>query len=145
MAYVRLGRYGDARQTLEEAVKAHPDQAGLSHALARVLAAAPDPAVRDGARAATIVAQLRRSYQSPALTETAAMAAAGTGQYAEAVRLQRAALAEARRAGQADSAQALQRNLQLYEQGRPCPQPWPDDDPVHQPRRAAPIGRQDSR
>lgn len=145
MAYVRLARYRDARQALEEAVKAHPDQSGLSHALARVLAAAPDPTVRDGVRAAAIVGQLRRLYQSPALTETAAMAAAGTGYYAEAAKLQRAALAEARRAGQADSAQALARNLQLYEQGKPSPQPWADDDPVHQPRRAAPIGREDSR
>jgi hypothetical protein len=110
-----------------------------------VLAAAPDPSVRDGTRAATIVGQLRRAYQSPSLTETAAMASAATGQFAEAARLQRAAQAEARRAGQAGLAETLGRNLALYEQGKPCPQPWPDDDPVHQPRRAAPIGRQDSR
>ena len=92
------------------------------------------------ARAAAIVGQLRRAYQSPSLTETAAMAAAAAGQYAEAVRLQRAALAEARRAGQSAVAQTLSRNLGLYEQGKPCSQPWADDDPVHQPRRPASIG-----
>ena len=51
MGLVRLGRYQEARARLETAMKTFPDQPGFAHALARLLAAAPDDRVRDGARA----------------------------------------------------------------------------------------------
>ena len=41
----------EARVVLEEATRAHAEQPGLAHALARLLASAPDDAVRDGPRA----------------------------------------------------------------------------------------------
>ena len=43
MALVRLRRFQEARDRLADAVKTFPDQPGLAHALARLLAAAPDP------------------------------------------------------------------------------------------------------
>ena len=42
---------GGARAASRAAMKAFPDQPGFAHALARLLAAAPDDRVRDGARA----------------------------------------------------------------------------------------------
>ncbi len=136
MGLVRLGRYAEARAVLDEGVKAHPDQVGFLHALARVLAAAPDAAVRDGSRAVTLVTGLRRSFQSPALTETAAMAAAAVGNFGEAVALQQGAIAETRRAGATERLANLEQNLRRYEQRQLPRQPWADDDPVHRPRRA---------
>ena len=135
MARVRLGRYRDARAALESAARTHPDQPGFTHALARVLAAAPDDSVRDGVRAWTIVQALEKRYgPSLALSETAAMTLAELGRFEEAVRLQRETVEAAAAQGRVDLAPTLRRNLALYEASRPCRQPWADDDPVHHPR-----------
>jgi tetratricopeptide (TPR) repeat protein len=133
MGLVRLGRYREARDRLEAAVKAFPDQPGLAHALARVLAAAPDDRVRDGRRALAIVSALMKTQRSPALTETMAMAQAELGRFDEAVRWQRDAIDLAQKSGRTDIGR-LAETLQLYESRRPCRTPWSDDDPVHHPR-----------
>jgi tetratricopeptide (TPR) repeat protein len=132
MGLVRLGRYRDARNRLEAAVKTFPDQPGLAHALARVLAAAPDDRVRDGRRAASIVSALMKTQRSPSLTETMAMTQAELGRFDEAVRWQREAIELARQTGRTNVA-GLTETLQLYESRRPCRTPWADDDPVHHP------------
>jgi tetratricopeptide (TPR) repeat protein len=139
MALVRLRRFQEARASLEEGVKAHPDQPGFAHALARVLAAAPDDGVRDGHRALSIVQELRKNYSGVALTETLAMAQAEVGQYDQAATSQRSTVAEARRAKQEALAARLAENLMLYERGMPCRIPWRDDDPVLVPRAAPPT------
>jgi tetratricopeptide (TPR) repeat protein len=139
MALVRLGRYAEARAVLEEATRAHADQPGLAHALARLLASAPDDAVRDGPRAVAIVQALERTT-APTLTlvETAAMALAETGRFSDASARQRQAIAMASQAGRAEHAARLTQNLRRYESGMPSRQPWADDDPVHFPRASSP-------
>lgn len=141
MALVRLRRYPEARAALEEAVKAHPDQVGFAHALARVLAAAPDDRIRDGRRALSIVETLRKSYRSVTLAETLAMAQAELGQFGQAIATQREAIAEASRAGQGSVSPQLTENLSLYERKLPCRTPWRDDDPVHRPKAASAFVR----
>lgn len=139
MALVRLRRYAEARAVLEEATRAHAEQPGLAHALARLLASAPDDAVRDGPRAMTIVQALERTT-APTLTliETAAMALAETGRFSDASARQRQAIAMASQAGRAETATRLTENLRRYESGMPSRQPWADDDPVHFPRASSP-------
>ena len=139
MALVRLRRYAEARAVLEEATRAHAEQPGLAHALARLLASAPDDAVRDGPRAMTIVQALERTT-APTLTliETAAMALAETGRFSDASARQRQAIAMASQAGRAETATRLTENLRRYESGMPSRQPWADDDPVHFPRASLP-------
>ena len=132
MGLVRLGRYLEARDRLDAAVKAFPDQPGLAHALARVLAAAPDDRVRNGVRAAAIVSALMKTQRSASLTETMAMTQAELGRFDQAVRWQREAIELARQTGRTDVA-GLTETLQLYESRRPCRTPWADDDPVHHP------------
>ena len=61
MGLVRLGRYREARDRLERDVQSFPDQPGLAHALARLLAAAPDDQVRDGERAVRMVEALTKT------------------------------------------------------------------------------------
>jgi tetratricopeptide (TPR) repeat protein len=135
MGLVRLGEYQQARAQLERDVQAFPDQPGLAHALARLLAAAPDDRVRDGARALGLVEQLERSQPGTlAVTETMAMALAEVGRFDEAVKRQAAAVHAARSAGRADLAARLGANLRLYEARRPCRTPWAADDPVHRPQ-----------
>jgi tetratricopeptide (TPR) repeat protein len=139
MALVRLGRFGDARASLEESTALFGNQPGFAHALARVLAAAPDPAARDGARALVLTTGLRQTYGgSLALDETTAMALAETGRLREAVAAQERVIAEAVRAGRPDLADRLRVNLRRYEAGMACRQPWADDDPVHRPQSSAP-------
>lgn len=139
MALVRLRRYAEARAVLEEATRAHAEQPGLAHALARLLASAPDDAVRDGPRAMTIVQALERTT-APTLTlvETAAMALAETGRFSDASARQRQAIAMASQAGRAEQVARLTENLRRYESSMPSRQPWADDDPVHFPRASSP-------
>jgi tetratricopeptide (TPR) repeat protein len=131
---VRLGRYQQARRRLEADVKAFPDQAGFAHALARLLAAAPDDTVRDGARALVLLRPLLEKQRTLALAETMAMTLAELGRFNEAAMWQREALDRARRAGLTETIIRLEGNLRLYANGQPCRTPWSNDDPVHYPQ-----------
>jgi tetratricopeptide (TPR) repeat protein len=131
MVLVRLRRYADARASLEESVRAQPDRPELAHALARLLAAAPDPAVRDGARALAMTETLARTVSNTDVGETMAMALAEVGRYQEAARIQRDIMEAARTGGGDGDLRRMAGNLRLYETGRPCRTPWPDDHPVY--------------
>ena len=147
---VRLRRFGDARDALEDAVRAFPGRPEFQHALARVLAAAPDAAVRDGARAHQLVATLFETDKRTEVGETIAMALAETGQFDEAAAIQRGVMDAAGRAGLDDAVRRMSINLRRYEQRLPCRMPWADDEAVHRPgppvspelaRRLAELGR----
>jgi tetratricopeptide (TPR) repeat protein len=131
MALVRLRRYNDARAWLEESAAAQPDRPELAHALARLLAAAPDPAVRDGQRALRMTQDLAAANGTTDVGETMAMALAEVGSYRDAVSVQRDVMEAARQGGAATDLRRMAANLQLYESGRACRMPWPDDHPVH--------------
>ena len=136
MGLVRLGRYRDARRWFEQAASMHADQPGFSHALARLLAAAPDAAVRDGRRAVQVTEELLRSHHSWTLLETRAMAAAELGDFGAAMRFQQEAIQEAGAAGQGAAVAHMETMLASYRSGAPCRIPWRDGDPVHAPRPA---------
>ena len=129
MSLVRLDQYVEARVRLSRATVVHPGRTEFSHALARVLAAAPDERVRDGAQALELMRVLVASEPTTAVAETMAMALAELGFFAEAAEWQRAAMAVAARAARPDVAQRMASNLQLYLRGQPCRTPWREDDP----------------
>ena len=126
MALVVLHRWGDARTRLEQAVEAYPGDLGVAHALARLLAAAPDGRVRDGERALTMVDRLASRGRTFDLGETMAMALAEVGAYDRAAALQRDLITGAGRAGLTDVIRRLEVNLLRYERGEACRTPWPD-------------------
>ena len=130
---VRLKRYAEARDRLAEASRAYPDQPGFAHALARLLAAAPDDRVRDGQRALTIMNELLKTQNTLSSAETMAMVFAEIGEWGRAVDWQRQTIDAARQAKQPALVARLTANLHLYEQKKPCRVPWADDDPVHRP------------
>jgi tetratricopeptide (TPR) repeat protein len=109
LALVDLRRYQDARRWLTDAVEQRPDQPVLAHALARLLAAAPDDRVRDGRRAMEIVQELFKEQKGTDLGETMAMAFAEVGDYERAAAVQR-----------------MDENLRLCESHRPCRTLWFD-------------------
>jgi tetratricopeptide (TPR) repeat protein len=139
IALVRLGRYREARDGLAKGVTAFSDQPGFAHALARLLAAAPDAGVRNGARAVTMMQELFKTQpQSLPMAETMAMALAEVGRFEEAVTWQRGAVAAAEQASRADLVARLTANLRLYERRQPSRTPWADDDPIHRPAASTP-------
>ncbi len=127
MALVQLRRHREARDRLAAGMEAVPGASVFPHALARLLAAAPDPAVRDGRRALRLVEQLAQAERTIDLGETMAMALAELGRYGEAAAVQRDLIAAAEAEGMRGMVPRLAANLRLYEQGRPSRTPWPAD------------------
>jgi tetratricopeptide (TPR) repeat protein len=131
---IRLSRYREASAELAEGAKDHPGETRFVHALARLLAAAPDATVRDGRRAYAIADELINADPTVDRAETLAMTLAEMGKFEEAVAWQRHTIAEVERDGSDDLARQLTANLRLYEQGKPCRMPWRANDPIFYPR-----------
>ena len=128
MTLVRLHRYAAARDRLSDDMARYPEQTLFAHALARLLAAAPDDQVRDGHRARRLVERLLERQQTIELGATTAMMLAELGEYAQAAAVQRDLLAAAEQAGLADVIRRLEENLRLYMRGGPCRTPWTDEE-----------------
>jgi len=124
MALVSLGRYQEARDRLSEGITSYPDHTGFPHALARLLAAAPDARVRDGQRAMTLMKPLVERQQTLELGETMAMTLAEVGRFDEAAAFQRDVIAESERSARGDLARRMADNLRLYERRQACRTPW---------------------
>ena len=92
----------------------------MAHALARLLAAAPHPSLRDGGRSLALMAAVLESATVPSYVETQAMALAEVGRFEDAAASQRAVLAEVRRRGLTSDAERLERNLERYGAGMNC-------------------------
>jgi tetratricopeptide (TPR) repeat protein len=128
MALVRLHRYRDARDRLGESLKARPGDPLFSYAQARLLAAAPDPLVRNGAQAKALVDELLKTEKSIDVGATAAMTLAELGEYEQAAAVQRDVIAAAEKAGLREAVRHMMDNLKLYEHRQPCRTPFPDDE-----------------
>lgn len=126
MALVQLDRYREAHDRLVTAMDAFPNETSFPHALARLLAAAPDAAIRNGRRAMTLVERVMDAEPEPTLDlgETMAMTLAELGRFGEAADVQRALIGAAELAGMADAVRHLTVNLRRYERGEPCRTPW---------------------
>jgi len=124
MAYVRMERYAAALDRLEQGLDANPADRMFQHALARILASAPDDRLRDGERAMAILEPLLAEAPDLSLGETTAMALAAMGLYSQAAAVQRDILEAARRTGLGDAAERMTGNLALYEAGRPSRTPF---------------------
>jgi len=127
LCQLQLGQYGAARRNLEGAVRAFPRQRRFFHLLARILAAAPEEALRDGARALELAQMLATFNVDARLAETCAMALAETGAFEQAVVWQQRAV---NRAEDEAYKTRLLTVLQDYVDRKPCRQPWAADDPM---------------
>lgn len=122
------GRYATARAWLNEGRRAHPGHPTFVELLVRVLAAAPDAAVRDGRTASELGEGLVRQARSWRTLEALAMALAEAGRWDDAIARQREAitLAQGDRSAAA-AARELANNLRRYEQHQPSRVPWSGD------------------
>ena len=133
LALARLGRHRMASERLRAGMQLHPDQPAFPHALARLLAAAPDPDVRDGPRALELAQTVAREHRTAGVAETLAMAFAELGRFEEAVEWQRFAMTIAADSARRDVSRAMSVNLARYQRGEPCRTPWRDDEPEYNP------------
>jgi cytochrome c-type biogenesis protein CcmH/NrfG len=106
-----------ARSRLEGSTRVLPASARLRHLLARLLAACPDRALRDGERAVLLAEELWRADPTPARAETLAMALAETGSYERAAALQSELL---RDSAPDSTVTRLAADLELYRRGERC-------------------------
>jgi len=118
-----MGRYAEARERLEEAHSTLPEDVGVALALAKMLAAAPDPAVRDGAQALRLARALHGDRPTDRTAEALALALAETGACGEAAALLRELARQVRAAGGADRAAALEADAGRLGAGPPCRPP----------------------
>jgi len=111
----------DARASVEQALAITPASPRMRAKLAWILAAAPDPSVRDGAKAVQIATGLseERGGKDPLILRTLAAACAQDGQFGEAIRVARRALELSDAANIAPLSDALRREIGLYEAGQP--------------------------
>lgn len=128
MALVALGRYREAHDRLAAGVERHPWEPAFPLALARLLAAAPDDALRDGERALALAQALAEEVRTTAVAETVAMAHAELGRFSAAVEWQRLAMSVAAEAGQPEAVRRMSANLAAYLRGEPSRTPWQDDE-----------------
>jgi len=136
MALIRVRRFSEAKTALEEGTVALPENTDLASTLARLLAACPDRAIRDGPRALRLTEKLLKDQTSPDLdlVKTYAMALASMGRFREAADLQGRLIAEVESAKRFDLASELKEDFKLYERGQVCTLPWRDDDPIFTPQ-----------
>lgn len=120
---VNLGRHAEALQRLDESHAVAPRSPRVVNAYARFLAAAPDPALRDGERALELVTQLVEIQPTAAHVETLALALAEAGRCEEAAEWQRRVIQAFRQAGETGRVVELEATLQRYEAGAPCRAP----------------------
>ena len=119
-ALTSMGRSREALQLLDEGWRATPESVELLHDLARLLASADDPEVRDGERALDLAQRTLRAGTTPSRVETLAMASAEAGEFIEAVRLQRQAIRMMTWDGNLDTLPKLEANLARYLAGKTC-------------------------
>ena len=143
---IRLHRYAEARTRLEEDLQIFPRETTFYHALARILSAAPGPQVRNGPQALNILRQLIQEVGLyPQIAESLAMAFAEVGNFKQAEIVQAKAIEHAGLdfpQKQLDQMEALR---QQFAAGKPCRQPWHDDDPIFYRKSYEPKQSKDNR
>jgi tetratricopeptide (TPR) repeat protein len=116
---VDMERLGDAITALEETLQQMPQSGRVSHVLARILAAGPDPALRDGHRALELALRVHKASATLEHTETVALALAAVGNCEQAFAWQ----SEVVRAAEQIAPQRLpelRATLARYEVGESC-------------------------
>ncbi len=126
-ALLREGLTAAARSVLERAIAGRPplDVFPLVHLLARILATAPEPEVRDGERAVALATEALQASVNVDHAETLAMAYAEVGEWAKAVEWQRRVVDRASERGfPPERVERIRGRLERYERGEPTRAPW---------------------
>jgi tetratricopeptide (TPR) repeat protein len=107
-------RYADAVARLDAAYQRFPERTATATTLARLLASAPDLALRNGERALTLATAVYESDPAAAHAETVAMSLAELGRCDEAAAWMRRAVTQAERAKDAPELARLKGEMLRY-------------------------------
>ena len=120
-ALLRQGRSEEAIGQFRQALELQPANVAIQNSLAWSLATAPQPSLRDDARALQLALRASQSTggDDPLILRTLAAAYAGTGDFPRAVQTAQKALQLAEARSNTPLAGALRRELKLYQAGRP--------------------------
>ena len=121
---VERQRYPEAFYRLESALKLMPTDGRIIYPLTKLLAACPNPGVRDGDRALQYAEALFKAQPTLGNVRLLAEALAENGRCSEAEEWQRKALETAAGAGDADTAETILADLKHYQAGPPCRPPF---------------------
>jgi len=117
---IDAGRVVEAKESLEDAFSLAPESGRVAHALSRLLAAAPDLALRDGARAVELAALVFQAAPTAVHAETLAMALAEAGRCAEATTVQERAITLAGEGSLAKVPPRMLADFERYRGQNPC-------------------------
>ena len=118
------GEEEEALRLVDTLIQAFPKNPSLLEAKGRLLAGSSESRLRDGSLAIHLLEPLQRSGKTLEQVEAYAMALAQVGRFAEAVRIQEAALAAVRQSSRRDLIGPLERNLQRYRMKKTALRPW---------------------
>ena len=120
-ALYERGRVAEALVHWRAVLRAEPNHLVLLNRMARVLAASPEPSIRNGAEALVLAERAAglSDGREPAILDTLAAAYAAVGRFSEAVETARRALDLATRLNQQALVVALKGRIALYEAGTP--------------------------
>lgn len=111
----------------------YPADPLLNHALARLLAGAQDPQLRDPPRALEIAAQLALGQAIPPHLRALALAQAATGQFAKAAEIQQQAIAMAFWMAPPGELAIMNGEAEAYGRSQLPAEPWPEGDSLFSP------------
>ena len=117
---IALGAFAEALSILEEALQILPNSGHLSLALARLLAASPDPSLRDGERALVLATAVFEARSTVEPAETVALALAELGNCEQAAQWIESAL---KAEPDASTETRLKISRDRYQSARPCRPP----------------------
>jgi protein O-mannosyl-transferase len=115
-ALMQTGRPSEAVAVLKTAAARHPDDLNLAHNLARLLATAPDPQVRDGALALRMALEIRdrTGGRDPRVLDTLAAAYAAVGRFDLARQTASEGAARARQLGDMETADQIAAHAKAF-------------------------------
>jgi tetratricopeptide (TPR) repeat protein len=115
------GQTGEAIAHMERAIELQPGSLAIENSMAWMLAAGPQPSLRNGARAVQLATQASRATggSNPVILRTLAAAYAQAGEFPDAIQTAQKALQLVQSNGAL--ADALEREVKLYEAGRALP------------------------
>ena len=120
-ALFKLGRTEEALSHAQKALELQPADPGIENGLAWILATAPKASLRDGNRALQLAMKANQASggNNPDFLATLAAACAETGEFPDALQVARKAMELAKARSDTIAADALDRQIKLYEAGRP--------------------------
>ncbi len=122
-----LNRYAEAKIELEKGLALSPDNYVLCHQMARILAAAPDPALRDGKRALQLAEKALLTDPNWEHMESVALAYAELGDCSKATTYLQRALTAAAQTPNHPRLPELRAALTRSMQGPPCRPPLAEE------------------